>query len=117
VNPLRRLGRHSRIRLLINSFLLAVIAFLLVQPADAQSAARKIKNRVEPQYPDLAKRNNISGSARLELTVEPDGKVKNVRVLGGNPVLVQAAVVAVSKWKYEPASEESMIVVKIDFTP
>jgi protein TonB len=102
---------------LIYACLLAVSAFLFIQPADAQAAQRKLKSRIEPQYPDLARRNNISGSARLELTVDPDGKVKTVKVLGGNPVLVQAATVAVTKWKYEPASEQSTIVVKIDFAP
>ena len=51
----------------------------------------------------------------MELLVTADGRVKDVKVLGGNPVLVQAAVAAVKKWKYEPASEESTIVVKIDF--
>jgi TonB family protein len=117
VNPLRRHARQSWIRPWIYGCLLAVLAFFVFQPANAQSTARKLKNRVEPQYPDLAKRNNISGTARLELTVEPDGKVKTVKVLGGNPVLVQAAVAAVSKWKYEPATEESMVVVKFDFNP
>ena len=83
----------------------------------AQAAARKLKLRVEPQYPQLAKMNNISGSARVELDIAPDGKIKNVKVLGGNPVLVQAVVAAVAKWKYEPAAEESTVVVKFDFTP
>lgn len=85
--------------------------------APAQSSGRKVKTRVEPEYPELAKKNNISGTTRVEVVVAPDGKVKNVRVLGGNPVLAQAAVVAVTKWKYEPATEESKIVVKFDFAP
>ena len=113
MNCHRRHARPEWIRLLLCGCLLAVFALL---PGYAQSTPRKIKTRVEPLYPELAKKNNISGSARLELLVTPEGKVKNVKVLGGNPVLVQAAVVAVSKWKYEPAAEESTIVVKVDFT-
>ena len=65
----------------------------------------------------MAKRNSISGSARVELLVAPDGRVKDVKVLGGNPVLVQAVMVAVVKWKYEPAPEESSVVIKFDFSP
>lgn len=82
----------------------------------AQATARKVKNRVDPVYPELAKRNNISGSARVELLVTPDGRVKDVKVLGGNPVLVQAVMTAVVKWKYEPAAEESSIIIKFDFS-
>jgi TonB family protein len=117
VNRARRHARPRWIRPVASLFLLVVFALFSYHPAFAQSATRKLKNRVEPQYPDLARRNNISGSARVELLVATDGKVKDVKVLGGNPVLVQAAVTAVMKWKYEPAAEESTIVVKFDFSP
>jgi len=53
----------------------------------------------------------------MELLVTADGKVKEVKVLGGNPVLAQAAVTAAMKWKYEPATEESIIVEKVVFNP
>ena len=113
----RRHARSQWMRPFFYACLLVVFVLLSYHSALAQSAARKIKNRVEPQYPDLARRNNISGSARVELVVATDGKVKDVKVLGGNPVLVQAAVAAVMKWKYEPATEETIIVVKFDFNP
>src|SRR5262245_33742862 len=95
--------------------LVVVFSLFSYHPFLAQSTARKIKTRVEPQYPDLARKNNISGSARVEVVVAADGKIKDVKVLGGNPVLVQAVVTAVNKWKYEPASEESTVVLKFDF--
>jgi TonB family protein len=94
---------------------LAIVALFTGYSAGAQSTQRKLKTRVEPVYPDLARRNNISGSARVELLIATDGRVKDVKVLGGNPVLVQAVVAAVMKWKYEPAAEESTAVVKFDF--
>ena len=84
-------------------------------PFLAQSSARKVKTRIEPEYPELARKNNITGTARVEVLVTTEGKVRDVKVLGGNPVLVQAVINAVSKWKYEPASEESSIVLKFDF--
>jgi protein TonB len=102
---------------MVYAIVLAIVSLFIYNPATAQSVARKLKNRVEPTYPDLAKRNNISGSARVELLILPDGKVKEVKILGGNPVLVQAVVAAVMKWKYEPAAEESTVVVKFDFSP
>jgi TonB family protein len=114
--PFRRHARHKWIR----SFSIGLLAlFFLVSnnTSLAQATARKVKNRVDPVYPELAKRNNIIGSARVELLVTPDGKVKDVKVLGGNPVLVQAVLTAVVKWKYEPAAEESTVIVKFDFSP
>jgi TonB family protein len=117
LNCHRRHARPGWIQPLIYSCLLAVFSLCLSHPLHAQASTRKVKTRVEPLYPELAKKNNISGSARVELLVTPEGRVKNVKVLGGNPVLVQAAVAAVTKWKYEPAAEESTVVVKFDFAP
>ena len=112
--PFRRHARHQWIRT-FSVGLLALFFLIFNNTASAQATARKVKNRVEPVYPELAKRNNISGSARVELLVAPDGRVKDVKVLGGNPVLVQAVMAAVVKWKYEPAAEESTVVIKFDF--
>ena len=117
---MNRNWRHARprwIRPLIFGCLVVVFSLFSYHPFLAQSASRKIKTRVEPEYPELARKNNIAGSARVEVLVALDGKVKDVKVLGGNPVLVQAVVTAVSKWKYEPSSEESTIVLKFDFNP
>ena len=102
---------HARMILSV----VTIVGLFAFQGASAQESSRKLKNRVDPVYPDLARRNNIYGSARVELLITADGRVKNVKVLGGNPVLVDAVVTAVMKWKYEPAPEESSVVVKFDF--
>lgn len=115
--PNRRHARHRWIGSALFVGMLALFSLFPNHSGFAQTAARKLKNRVEPVYPDLARRNNISGSARVELLIMPDGRVKDVKVLGGNPVLVQAVMAAVVKWKYEPAAEESSVVVKFDFNP
>ena len=46
---------------------------------------------------------HIHGIVRVEAVVKANGTVKSTRVLGGNPVLVDAAIEAVGKWKFEPA--------------
>lgn len=84
-------------------------------PAMGQDGGRRVRLAVQPEYPDLAKRNNISGTARVQATIAPDGTVKEVKGLGGNPVLLQAATEAVKKWKYEPAQNESIAILKFDF--
>jgi TonB family protein len=70
---------------------------------------------VPPQYPEIAKRMNIQGVARVLLTVTADGKVSDVKELGGNPVLVSSLVQAVKKWRYEPSDRESSIEVRFEF--
>jgi TonB family protein len=86
------------------------------QTAQAQTNTRKLKVSVPPEYPELARKMNIQGVARVLLTVASDGKVVGVKELGGNPVLVASLVQAVHKWKYESADHESEIEVRFEFT-
>jgi TonB family protein len=85
------------------------------QTPQAQANTRKLKVSVPPEYPELARKMNIQGVARVLLTVTPDGRVTTVKELGGNPVLVAALVQAVRKWKYESADHESEIEVRFEF--
>jgi TonB family protein len=85
------------------------------QTSQAQTNTRKLKYSVPPEYPELARKTNIQGMARVLLTVAADGRVVSVKELGGNPVLVAALVQAVRKWKYEPADHDSEVEVKFEF--
>jgi TonB family protein len=85
------------------------------QTSQVQTTARKLKVSVPPEYPELARKMNIQGVARVLLTVSSDGTVVRVKELGGNPVLVSALVQAVRKWKYESADRESEIEVRFEF--
>lgn len=99
--------------------LVCVCTSLAAQSANeqpAQSSSRKGKSNPPPEYPELARKMNITGTARVLLTVANDGSVTTVKELGGNPVLVAALVKAVKKWKYEPADHENEIEVKFEFT-
>ena len=78
---------------------------------------RKAKISVPPEYPELARRLNIKGVARVQITISTGGDVTDVKEVGGNPVLLDALKRAVKKWKYEPSGKESMVEVKFDFTP
>jgi TonB family protein len=59
----------------------------------------------------------LQGVVKIEAVVKPNGAVKSTRVLGGNPVLVDAATEAVTKWKFETASAETTQIVQVTFTP
>ena len=62
---------------------------------------RKIKH-VAPIYPDIARQARIQGIVILECTISPQGRVTNVKVLRGIPLLDQSAVSAVKQWVYTP---------------
>jgi TonB family protein len=81
------------------------------------SSERKTVRRAPPTYPDLARKMNISGTVKLIITVAPNGTVKTVEALGGNPLLIKAAQDAVTNWKYVPATEETREVVELRFEP
>ncbi len=96
--------------------LVAIVAtWAAAQAAPAAGAERKIATRVAPTYPELAKRMHIHGVVRIEAIVRPNGAVKSTRVLGGNPVLVDAAQEAVGKWKFEPTQAETTELVQLTF--
>jgi len=82
----------------------------------ANDAGRKIKNRIVPEYPELAKKTRITGVARVQLIVTPEGTVKDVKELGGSPVLLAALVRAVKQWKYEPGAKDTEVEVKANFS-
>ena len=63
-----------------------------------------IVRRVEPVYPDLARRAGIDGTVELEVSIDATGKVTDVEVVRGLPLgLSQAAADAVHQWTYKPA--------------
>ena len=82
-----------------------------------EAITRKVKIKVEPLYPDLLKRRNISGVVRIQITVSVKGEVKNIKVMGGHPMLANAAIEALKQWRFEPASEESTGIVEFRFDP
>ncbi len=84
-------------------------------PVASGNANRKIASRVQPVYPELAKKMHIQGTVRVEATVRPNGSVKSTRVLGGNPVLVPAAEDAVARWKFESAQLETKEIIQLAF--
>jgi protein TonB len=64
--------------------------------------AAKILSRVIPLYPSLAKQARIQGTVSLLGVIASDGTVRQLRVLSGHPLLVQAALDAVRQWVYRP---------------
>ena len=55
-----------------------------------------------PVYPPLAKMARIQGEVRLEAVISSDGTIQNLKLISGPPLLVQAALDAVARWRYQP---------------
>jgi protein TonB len=55
-----------------------------------------------PQYPPLARTARIQGPVILEAVISKEGTMQNLRLVSGHPMLVPAAINAVSQWRYRP---------------
>ncbi len=89
-----------------------------LQAQEAQiETLRRPKSKVQATYPDLARRMNLSGTVKLEVTVAPNGTVKDAKVVGGHPVLANAALEAARKWRFEPAQMENSGTLDFKFEP
>ena len=101
-------------RLCARVLLLLSVACLWFGTAGAQNSSRPVK-RVDPIYPELARRMKIQGVVKIAVTVAPNGAVKGTKVLGGHPLLVEASLEAVKKWHYAPGPEETTETAVISF--
>lgn len=104
--------------------LLAVLTCLAVAPmqvraqqAQNEELVRRARSKVAPVYPELARKMRISGTAKIEVVVAPNGTVKDARVVGGHPILAGAALEAARKWRFEPAPGESTGIIDFKFEP
>ena len=110
--------RSTRFLMIFGSAVLSGVLGLssLAQSGSTEEGKRKVKTKVAPVYPELAKRMSVTGKVKVEVVIAPDGRVKSVRALGGHPLLVQACQDAVKEWKFMPGPEESTQVVEFNFT-
>ena len=100
-------------------FLLLFVCFRIVGLAEGQQSSnesgRKVIRRVEPRYPEMAKKMNISGTVKVFAVVAADGTVTAVELVGGSPLLAQASQFAVKEWKFSPAAAESKELIALHF--
>jgi TonB family protein len=95
---------------------LAVLIVLTISVLSASAQdTRKVVSKPAPAYPDIARRISLTGTVKLQIVIGKDGRVKDVNVIGGHPILINAAVDAVKNWKYEPGPSESTTNVQFDF--
>jgi TonB family protein len=98
---------------------LRVLLFgVLAVSAHAQAQeGRKILTQAAPIYPELAKRFGLSGTVKVQVVIAEDGQIKQTKVLGGHPLLVDATLDALKKWKYAPSNGETNATLEFNFHP
>ena len=99
----------------------------LLLPEDPSSPIEAVPEpepvrKVEPVYPELARRARVSGDVILEITIDKEGSVRDARVAEGYPMLNDAAIRTVKQWKYRPTIRDGKPVpvittVKVKFRP
>jgi len=67
-----------------------------------QVQAAKVVAQPQPAYPALARQARIQGNVVLHAIIDKDGRVGQLEVVSGHPLLVQAALDAVKQWRYQP---------------
>ena len=109
----KRLDRWASIAILLA---ITILAGWQAVPAYGQDdGGRKVRTKVAPVYPELAKRMNVGGTVKLQVTIGANGAITQTKVIGGHPLLVDAAQDAIRKWKYEPAGGDTTTVVEFKF--
>jgi TonB family protein len=94
--------------------LVVILVALLVCGAVAQDSASEparasqetqqglLIYRVSPTYPPSARQARVQGVVTLHASIGKNGTVQELTVIGGHPMLVQAAIDAVKQWRYQP---------------
>lgn len=77
----------------------AVQSGLRVSP---ETMEKRILTKVDPAYPEAARKAGTEGLVVLDAVIAPDGSVKNLRPVSGPALLVKSATEAVQSWKFEP---------------
>jgi len=64
----------------------------------------QLNHRVEPPYPDAARRLGVSGKVVMKATITKAGTVGSARWVSGNDMFRDTTLAAVKQWRYKPAS-------------
>jgi TonB family protein len=65
-------------------------------------ASSHLLSRVEPVYPEQARQQHVQGPVVLNAIVGKSGTVQELKVVSGDPLLVDAAADAVRQWRFRP---------------
>jgi TonB family protein len=76
---------------------------------------RKVISNPTPVYPELARKVHLTGTVKVQVVIGADGKIRDVKVIGGHPLLVDAVQDTLKNWKYAAASGETTTLLQFNF--
>ncbi len=95
---------HSRLRSFGLAFVLSAAILCIFSPGTAvaqDSPCRSKSGDIKISYPEQARRMRIFGIVRLQVILGQGGQVREIKVLGGNPLLANAALQSVRGARFE----------------
>lgn len=100
-------------------FALVLMLLSLATICSAQGATppRKMRTKVAPVYPELARKLNLVATVKVMVTIGPSGAVLQAKPLGGHPLLVDPSVAAAKQFRFEPAGDTTTTILEFHFTP
>jgi hypothetical protein len=110
-------GSGFRIRQWLGCLLVGVTLFVSLASAQTSQSPRKIRNKVMPVYPELARKLRLVATVKVQVTVAPSGAVLEAKPIGGHPLLIAPSVDAARQFRYEPGGETSTAILEFHFAP
>lgn len=107
-----------KIKLRLPSLSIRALFVLTFSVCALQAAGQEIRRLLvnpAPIYPEMARQLNLAGTVKIEVVIGPDGEIKETKVIGGHPLLVESALKALHDWKYEKAPTETRLQLEFKF--
>ena len=76
----------------------------------------RVIRAVPPQYPVLAQRARVNGTVKVEVKIDPLGRVSSVAETTGHNLLREAAIEAARQWRFDAAPSDAIRTVPLTFT-
>ena len=106
---------RARLQFAVLAVCLGGLAAQLRAGDDLVFDSRHVHHYVRPSLPDIAKRMNLKGSVKLEVEISANGKVTSVKPVGGHPLLLNSATLAVKDWVFDTAPQTTTALVTVAF--
>jgi TonB family protein len=83
--------------------------------AFAAEGGRQVLVIAPSVYPVMARQLHVGGTVRMQAVVSSTGKIKELKVIGGHPLLTEAALDSARKWQFQPSATETVEVIAINY--
>ncbi|ABF40776.1 TonB-like protein [Candidatus Koribacter versatilis Ellin345] len=112
-----KIPRRATFARALGILLVVVTLFAALAAAQASATSRKVRNKVVPTYPELARKINLVATVKVQIVIGPNGNVTEAKAVGGHPLLIGPSIDAAKQWRYEPAGESTTTIIEFHFGP